>query len=108
MSPFDPYKKLAQIIDNMNARSAEGEESGVSQISAPLSFDPEKRNEYLQQHISELESMLLRAEQAYQRISTEYAVLLQLYEIERQANKELMSDGLDKDEYTFEFLPTKH
>ena len=103
---FDPYQKLAQIVENVNTRSAEGKE-GAAQTNAP-SFDLQKRNEYLQHQILELEAQLRRTEQFCQRISSDYAMLMRLYDLEREANMQLMSDGLEQDEYIVEIKPTHH
>jgi hypothetical protein len=104
---FDPYQKSAQIVENVNSQSAEGEEGAEPQIAAP-SFDLEKRNAYLQHQILDLEAQLRRTEQANQQVSSDYSMLMRLYDLERQANIELMSCDIEQDEYTIEILPTRH
>lgn len=94
MSLFDPYKKLAQIIDNMNARSAEGEESGVSQISAPLSYaellrrcqDAERRNAYLEQEILNSDASLRRLNADFSNLQHRFELLSDLYDAAIESN----------------------
>jgi hypothetical protein len=104
---FDPYQKLAQIVENVNSRSAEGEEGAAPQIDAP-SFDLEKRNAYLEQQILELEAQLRRTERAYADLAESHAMLGRLYDLECEANLALMGEDDKQDDYTVEILPTRH
>jgi molecular chaperone GrpE (heat shock protein) len=105
---FDPYQKLAQIVENVNTRSAEGEEGAETQTNAPSFFDLEKRNKYLEENILSLEAQLRRTEEALIRKSDDYDMMKRLYQSERKENIALMSDGMEQDEYTAEILLTKH
>jgi predicted nucleic acid-binding Zn-ribbon protein len=111
--PFDPYQKLAQIVENVSSRSAEGEEGAAPQIDAPSSIQElmkenetlRRRNAYLEGDLCEISQMLGSLKKDMADLAEAHISLID--DLSNQKNGWFDRDE-EQDEYTIEIPATRH